>query len=177
MKCSYYLSPNLADACRASDDLHNSGVKDWFIHIVSKDEAGLQRMNLHSANYVETLGFVHDGLIGAAIGLLLGSTFAGFISATEPFGADVPLIAYLGIMLLLTCFGAWQGGLAGISKENKKLGRFHDEIEAGKFLILVYAHLAEEGKVHAMMSSLHPESLFVGLDPFFYNPFCSPKMV
>ena len=81
------------------------------------------------------------------------------------------------IVFLLTCFGAWQGGLVGISTENKKLLRFHDEIEAGKFLVLVYAHQAEEEKLYAMMSRLHPEAQLVGLDPLFYNPFCSPKLV
>jgi len=177
MKCFYYLSPTLADTGRASDDLHNSGVNDWFIHIISKNEAGLQRKHLHSSNYLETLDFVREGLLGAAIGFLLGLIFASFISLYELFGTEVPLIAYLGIVFLLTCFGAWQGGLVGISTENKKLLRFHDEIEAGKFLILVYTHRAEEEKVHAMMSRLHPEALLVGLDPLFYNPFCSPKLV
>jgi len=177
MKCFYYLSPTLADTEHVSDDLHKSGVNDWFIHIISKNEEGLSRHRLHSGNYLETLDVLREGLIGAMLGFVAGLIFAWLFSIFDPFGPDVPLIAYLGIIFLLSCFGAWQGGLAGISSENKKLHRFHDDIEAGKYLILVYAHRNEEEKVHAMMTRLHPEARLVGMDARFYNPFSEPEPV
>ena len=80
------------------------------------------------------------GLIGAACGLVVGLIVAGIFSVAQPFETPMPLIAYAGIVFLFTCFGAWQGGLVGISTENKKLRRFHDDIEAGRYLIVVYAH-------------------------------------
>ena len=43
------------------------------------------------------------------------------------------------IVALVMLFGAWEGGLTGIATENKKLERFHHDIEAGKYLILIYA--------------------------------------
>lgn len=177
MKCFYYLSPTLADTEHVSDDLHASGVSDWFIHIVSKNEADLDRKHLHSSNYLETLDFMREGLIGAACGFVAGLILAGVLSVAQPFAADVPLFAYACVVFLLTCFGAWQGGLIGISTENKKLRHFHDDIEAGKYLILVYAHKNEEQKVHAMMAKLHPEAKLVGLDTQFYNPFSDLQRV
>ena len=66
MKCMYYLAPTLDDTQRISDDLHEAGVNDWFLHVVSKDEAGLRREKLHSSNYLETLDVVRDGFIGAS---------------------------------------------------------------------------------------------------------------
>jgi hypothetical protein len=177
MKCFYYLSPTLADTEHVSDDLHASGVSDWFIHIISKNEADLERKHLHSSNYLETLDFMREGLIGAALGFIIGLILAGALSIFSPFEADIPLVAYAGVVFLLTCFGAWQGGLVGISTENKKLRRFHNDIEAGKYLILVYAHKKEEAKVHAMMAKRHPEAKLVGLDPQFYNPFSEPHLV
>ena len=177
MKCFYFLSPTLADTEHISDDLHTAGVSDWFIHIVSKNEAELERRQLHSSNYLETLDFLREGLIGAGLGLLAGVLLALALSMAQPFGTEVPLKAYLGVIVLLTCFGTWQGGLMGISAENKKLRRFHDAIEAGKYLILVYAHRDEEEKVCAMMKRLHPEARLVGEDPNFYNPFTEPRAV
>jgi hypothetical protein len=177
MKCYYYLSPTLAETESVSDDLHKSGVSDWFIHIISKNEAGLYRRHLHSSNYLETMDFIREGLLGAAFGLIVGLLAATLISVFDPFGPDLPLIAYLGVIALFTFFGAWQGGLIGISAENKKLAHFHDDIAAGKYLILVYANRNEEEKVHAMMTRLHPEAQFVGVDPQFYNPFTEPKHV
>lgn len=177
MKCFYYLSPTLADTEHIADDLHKSGVSDWFIHVISKNEAELERKHLHSSNYLETLDFLREGLIGALCGLGLGLLLAVILSVTSPFEADVPFVAYAGMVLLLVCFGAWQGGLIGISTENKKLRRFHNEIESGKFLILVYAHRSEEEKINAMMVRLHPEARLVGLDPQFFNPFTEPGAV
>lgn len=177
MKCFYYLSPTLADTQHVSDDLHASGVSDWFIHIISKNEADLERKHLHSSNYLETLDFMREGLIGAALGFVVGLLLAIGLSVFQPFGAEVPLFAYACVVFLLTCFGAWQGGLIGISTENKKLRRFHDDIEAGKYLILVYANKNEEEKVHAMMAKMHPEARLVGLDSQFYNPFSEPQAV
>jgi hypothetical protein len=177
MKCYYYLSPTLAETESVSDDLHKSGVNDWFIHIISKNEEGLHRRHLHSSNYIETMDFIREGLLGAIFGFIAGLVFATLISVFQPFGPNLPLIAYLGMILLLTLFGAWQGGLVGISTENKKLQHFHNDIEAGKYLILVYAHRDEEENVHAMMTRQHPEAQFVGVDPQFYNPFSEPKHV
>jgi len=177
MKCYYYLSPTLAETERVSEDLHKSGVNDWFIHVISKNEAGLHRCHLHSSNYLETMDFLREGLLGAGLGFVAGLVFAGLFSIFQPFGPEMPLVSYVGMIFLFTCFGAWQGGLVGISTENKKLHRFHDEIESGKFLILVYAHRSEEEKIHAMMSRLHPEARLVGLDSQFYNPFTEPKLI
>jgi hypothetical protein len=177
MKCFYFLSPTLADTEHIADDLHKAGVNDWFIHIISKNEAELERRHLHSSNYLETLDFLREGLIGAGLGLVAGVLLAFVLSVTQPFGMDVPLKAYVGVILLLTCFGTWQGGLMGISAENKKLRQFHDDIEAGKLLILVYAHKDEETKVRAMMARLHPEARLVGEDARFYNPFTEPRTV
>lgn len=177
MKCYYYLSPTLAETESVTEDLRQSGVDDWFIHIISKNEAGLTRRRLHSGNYLETMDFLREGLIGAAMGLLIGLAGAGLLAYFEPFGPNVPLVAYLAVIALFTLHGAWQGGLVGISTENKKLQHFHKDIEEGKYLILVYAHHEEEEKIHAMMSRLHPQAQFVGVDPHFYNPFTEPRHV
>ena len=173
MKCIYYLSPNLIETHKISDDLHATGVNDWFIHIISKDEAGLKREHLHSSNYLETLDFIRDGFIGAACGFLAGLAFAFILNVTQPFGPDVPLWAYLAIIALLTFFGAWQGGLIGVASENKKLARFHEAIESGKFLVLIYAKKSQEDKVKNMMTDKHPNAELVAIDTHFMNPFTS----
>lgn len=176
MKCYYYLSPNLASTESISKDLQQEGVSDWFMHIICKDEAGLSRKQLHSSNYLETLDIVRYGLLGAFFGLATGLGMAALLSAFNPFGAEIPLLGYAGIVFLLTCFGAWQGGLLGIAIENKKLSRFHDDIEAGKYLILIYAPKSKESAVSNTMQNLHPEARLVGVDSQFFNPFSVPVL-
>ncbi|MDP6674682.1 MAG: hypothetical protein QGH93_07535, partial [Gammaproteobacteria bacterium] len=73
MKCIYYLAPTLDSTSSVSNDLHNVGVNDWFLHVISKDEAGLKKEKIHSSNYLETLDFMRCGLIGANIGFIVVS--------------------------------------------------------------------------------------------------------
>lgn len=175
MKCIYFLSPTLKNTQQISDDLHAIGIDDWFLHIVSKDESGLSKERLHSSNYLETLDLIRDGLIGAASGFGAGIVLALLTMATQPFGPDIPLLAYAAIVFVVTCFGAWLGGLVGIASENKKLAKFHDEIEAGKYLILIYAKQDQEGKIKEMMESRHKEAQLAAIDAQFLNPFADLK--
>jgi len=88
-----------------------------------------------------------------------------------PFGPGVPNMVYGFVVFVATMFGAWEGGLIGVATENRKLERFHDDLEAGRFLILIYAHRLLEAAVRAMMAEKHREAEFVAVDRYFLNPF------
>lgn len=171
MKCMYYLAPNLVSTHQISDDLHSVGVDDWFLHIISKDEEGLKRDKLHSSNWLETTDLIRDGFIGANFGFIAGAILAFLLLHFQPFGPNVPTVAAIFLVIVATLFGAWLGGLVGIDSENRKLRRFHDEIEAGKYLILIYARKGQGEKVKAMMTERHPEARHVATDRHFINPF------
>ena len=111
MKCMYYLAPNLISTHQVSDDLHDVGVDDWNVHVISKDEAGLKKENIHSSNWLETKDLLRDGFIGANIGFIIGVLIAGGLFLFEPFGPNVPSIAYVFMVAVATGFGAWVGGL------------------------------------------------------------------
>ena len=171
MKCMYYLAPTLEDTKGISEDLHDAGVNDWFLHVVSKDEAGLKREKLHSSNYLETLDFIRDGFLGANIGFIIGVLGAGLLAYFQPFGPDVPMFVYLIVVVVATCFGAWEGGLLGVNTANQKLKRWQEQIDAGKYLILIYAHKGQGEAIKAMMLDKHPEARHVATDRHFMNPF------
>ena len=173
MNCLYYLAPTLKSTHQITDDLHAAGVKDFFLHVISKNESGLKTQHIHSSNYLETLDIVRDGFIGAAIGLLIGILLALLAMYFEPFGPGVPQIVYVIIAGVATLFGAWEGGLTGIASENKKLAKFHHDIDAGRYLILIYARRKQGAAVRAMMRSKHPEAELVAIDRHYMNPFAS----
>jgi hypothetical protein len=165
------LAPTLQTAQKISTDLQNVGVLDWFVHIIARDEAGLKREHLHSSNYLETTDILRDGLIGANIGFIIAVLAAGTVMLLEPFGPQTPKMVYFAVVVVFTLFGAWVGGLTGIDKENKKLRRFHEDIQAGKYLILIYARKEQEDKIRDMMRERNPEARLGAIDRHFLNPF------
>jgi hypothetical protein len=167
----YYLTPSLISTRQVSDDLRAVGIEDWNVHVISKDEAGLKRDKLHSSNWFETKDLLRDGFIGANIGFIVGVFAAGAMLILEPFGPHLPVIAPIFLVVVATLFGAWVGGLVGIDSENHKLKRFHDDIEKGKYLVLIYARKGMGEKIEHMMRERHPESRHVATDRHFINPF------
>lgn len=170
MKCLYYLTPVLESTRKINEDLHQSCVKHWFVHVLSKDENGLQRYKIHSSNYLEQLDTLRFGIIGAMTGLLVGILIALLVDRLKLFGTDMPSAGYIGIIVFFILFGAWEGGLMGIATENRKIALFHNELEAGAYLILIYAKEACEEIVRNLMETQHPEAKLVAVDASFYNP-------
>jgi len=177
MKCIYYLAPTLSSTQQISDDLHSVGVQDFFLHVICKNESGLKQQHIHSSNYLETLDVIRDGFIGAALGFIVGLAGIAMLKYFQPFGpeVEVPSFVYFALVAAATLFGAWEGGLIGIATENKKLAKFHDDIEAGKYLILVYCRKEKETTVREMMSARHQDAELVAIDRHFINPFSTVK--
>ncbi len=174
MKCLYYVAPGLESTSRVSDDLHDVEIDDFFVHVIAKDESGLKQRHIHSGNYLETLDVVREGVLGAAIGMFAGVVGCVLLDNFGPF-ENIPWFVFVALTVVATLFGAWEGGLIGVEKENKKLERFHDDIEAGKYLILIYARRDQEAAVRHMMSRRHPEAEFAGVDSHFVNPFTAVR--
>jgi hypothetical protein len=173
VKCIYYLTPDLSGTDAVAEDLRRVGVKDFYLHVVNRDEFGLKQHHLHSSNYLETLDILRDGFIGAAIGFAAGLLGIGLLMFFQPFGPTVRIPAFVYVVLAsaATLFGAWEGGLMGVARENKKLAKFHDELVAGKFLTLVYVRKNLEATVRKMMAETHPEAALVAVDTHIVNPF------
>ena len=171
MKCLYYLARTLESTRRISDDVRAVGVSDSLLHVITRDEAGLQKEHIHSSNYLETLDLIRDGLIGAALGLIFGVIGVGLLQYFQPFGPAVPRLVYFATVAVAMLFGAWEGGLTGIATENRKLAGFHDDIERGGYLILIYAPRDQEAAVRTMMRSGHREAELAAIDRHFMNPF------
>lgn len=179
MKTNYYLSPTLKSTHQISDDLHEVGINDWFIHVISKNEEGLNKEQVHSSNYLETLDMVRDGCIGALLGFIIGVFAAAALMFFKPFGPNInmPEYVYLIVIILFMLFGTWEGGLLGVASENRKLAKFHDDLEEGKYLILIYAWEKQEEAIKKVMKKKHPEAQLVATDFKYFNPFSRLKHI
>ncbi|NOQ63388.1 MAG: hypothetical protein GQ582_02610 [Methyloprofundus sp.] len=117
------------------------------------------------------------GLLGAIAGFAVGLIAAGLVNITELFGSDIPNIAYYAITLFFTLFGSWEGGLVGIATENKKIALFHEDLESGGYLLIIYTRKTAEDGLKKVMETQHPEAELAAIDLNFYNPLTTLKRV
>ncbi len=173
MRRLYYIADDLPTTQAISETLHDEGITDWNFHVVARDEGGLYRHHIHSATPIQQLDIVHTGerfaMIGAIVGLAAGTA--------AYFGAGLTMPAVIVITLVAALFGAWLGGMVGLSRENYKLEPYHDEIEAGRYLIMVDVQTESKARVREIMNMGFPRVRFCGKDSTFINPFKRPQHI
>ena len=171
MRRIYYLTDTIDSTEKISTNLHQAGISDWNFHVLSKDEAGLYRRHIHSANPLQKLDIIRNAERGGVIGFGASVLATLYVVTVEPFGANLSGLVYVAIFGFITLFGAWLGGLVGLSRENQKIAQYHDEIEAGKFLVMIDVKAGEESRVQDLMAKRHTEARFMRIGSTFVNPF------
>ncbi|SDW35803.1 hypothetical protein [Marinobacter mobilis] len=171
MKRLFYLVDHIDHVQDISDDLHARGVSDWRFHVVSKDEAGLYTHRLHRASVFDRTDLARYVERGMLIGLVLGLSF--ILPMALYSGLGWPTIAWVGLSVFAVMAGGWLGGFGGISAENYRIRRFHDAIEAGKYLVMVDVPKKFTEEVEQEMLEHHPEALLKAEGSSFNNPFAS----
>ena len=175
MKRLYYLTDSLESVSQITDDLHQNGITDWHLHVLSRNEAGLYHRQVHSANVFQENDIIHLGEMGAMIGGTLGLSFATLGAWLQPFGFDPPFPYILLMTGLFTLFGTWCGGLAGCTRENYKITRFHDDLVNGRHLIMVDVYRQQEKTIRHHLQQYHPNAWSAGEDSTLTIPFFSPN--
>ena len=170
MKRLYFLARSLESVREISDDLHHQGINDWHLHVLSRDNAGLYHRQIHGSHVFQQNDVIHSGELGAIIGGILGLLIAMGLELLTPFGAPLSLPVLLLIAGIFTLFGTWSGGLAGVTRENYKTTRFHDELEKGKHLIMVDVSAQKEVEIRRHIERYHSEVSQAGEDSPFILP-------
>ncbi len=171
MKRLYYLTRNVQSTERIAEDLHREGITDWHFHVISKNEAGLQTHHVHLAAPWHRFDILHTGERGALIGGTAGFLLALIAVLYTPIG-EIFGFWFLPLPTALCgFFGAWVGGMVGLSHENYKIARFHDSIEHGDYILMVDCRKDQEARVRNMMRREHPEATPRGEDSTWVSPF------
>ncbi|MCB1686370.1 MAG: hypothetical protein R3E82_18040 [Pseudomonadales bacterium] len=177
MRRLYYIADSLETTKAISETLHDEGITDWNFHVVARNESGLYQHHIHSANTYQQLDIIHTGerwaMIGACVGFTVGmALYLADALPWAPSGMTVVLCTLVGAF-----FGAWQGGMVGLSRENYKLEPFHHEIEAGRYLIMVDVNDRTRARVREIMNMGFPNVRFCGKDTTLINPFKRPERI
>ena len=177
MRRLYYIADDLSTTGALSESLREEGITDWNFHVLAKDEAGLYQRHIHSATTIHQLDIVHCGarwgIAGTLVGLLLGVVvYVTDVLPWTPTALTVMLFTLVGGL-----FGAWQGAMVGRSRENYKIEPYHDDIEAGRYLIMIDVKEHSKGRVSEIMNMGFPRVRFCGKDSTLINPFKKPRRV
>jgi len=155
MKRLFFLSDNIDQVEAISNDIHKRGINDWHFHVVCNDERGLLSHKVHSANYLNRFDIFRSGERGAIWGLMGGIILVlllnNFTQAFVEFGVGLALV----MIIPVTMFGAWIGGLVGVNHEHYQLKQFHEAIEDGKYLIMIDVPKGEIEPVSNMLHDVH----------------------
>ncbi len=174
MRKLYYLTDNMISVEEVSKDLHEQGITYWNFCVHSKDEVGLHKRRVHSASYLQQRDVIRHGERGAIIGFMIAVLAVLFVMFAKPFGAETHPLIYVAIFGFITMFGAWAGGLNGLATENQSIAKFHDEVAAGKHLLMIDVKKDKEESVKQLMQDNHPEAQFKGSESTFIMPFSCP---
>ncbi len=142
--------------------------------VISKDEDGIRRHHLHDGTLVDRTDVVHSGERGALMGGLVGLAFALLLALTDPLGVPLGWTGFLVVIALIGFFGAWVGGMVGLSHENYKLAPFHKALQQGQYLMTIGVRdIIKAESVRQTMMLRHPEAIFMADDETMTNPLAS----
>jgi hypothetical protein len=179
MRRLYYVAESVEVAHEVAQALHGLGIARLRLHVLARDEAGLYTHNIHSANPIHQLDILHTAGRFALLGLLAGLLLAALLIGAFNIGwlsLDIGVTGALVLGGVGLCFGAWEGGMIGLSRENYKIERFHDDIEAGHYLIMVDVSRAQRPLVKEMMNFDFPQVPYRGGGTRSINILDNPKV-
>lgn len=138
MNRHYFISDDLEDLKATENDFYACGFFPPQLHVLSERDSELVKYHLHEVDSFSKSDVVHGGLIGAAIGVVIGGLIAtaGVLSGAGDFAGWVPFV-FLSVATF--CFCTWEGGLYGIQVKNVEFRRFENVLKQGKHVLIVDA--------------------------------------
>ena len=160
----YYISDDLNDLQAVETELKAKGVSTPQIHVLSENDAEVEKHHLHAIEAVLKQDVVHSTSVGAVVGLIAAisllvvtylvdwhTTAAGWL----PFG-------FLAVIVLGFC--TWEGGLIGIQIPNHQFKRFQKLLKQGKHIFFVDLD-AEQESILSEIVEQHPRLKLAGTGP------------
>ncbi len=160
----YYISDDLDDLERLEQELEQAGVAKPQIHVLSEQDAEVERHHLHAIEPVLKKDVVHSTELGAAVGVLAAALvlfLAWFLGWHDSAAGWVPFI-FLAVVLLGFC--TWEGGLIGIQIPHFQFKRFQRLLKQGKHVFFVDVE-PEQESILSDITKRHPSLAVAGTGP------------
>ena len=133
----YYISDDLDDLEAVEQELEGKGVSTPQIHVLSENDAEVEKHHLHAIEAVLKQDVVHSTEIGAVVGVISAALVLGVVYMMEWHMSAAGWIPFGFLAVVILGFCTWEGGLIGIQIPNHQFKRFQKFLQQGKHIIFV----------------------------------------
>jgi len=108
MKRYYFVSENLDELAKCEQDLFGAGFVSAQVHVLSQQDAAVEKHRLHDVSSFSKFDIFHSGLVGAATGGVLAGIS---LSVGWMMGAATTLdwLPFMFLAFVLFGFCTWEG--------------------------------------------------------------------
>lgn len=161
MNRHYFISSDLDDLDRVEQELELRGVVKPQIHVLSKDDMGVDtHQHLHNIESVLKQDVVHGTYVGAILGILSAAlviSMAHLSNLPEAYTWS----PFIFLAIILFGFITWSGGFYGIQTPHKDFRRFQQDLDQGKHVFIVDVDSSQENIIKQLQID-HPELVDAG---------------
>jgi hypothetical protein len=152
----YYISDDLDDLAKVERELEAQGLSEPQIHVLSEDDAEVEKHQLHEVEAVLKQDVVHSMEMGAIVGVVLSCAIllVTYLMGWHTSAAGWMPFIFLAIIAL--GFSTWEGGFIGIQKPNVNFERFQEILHRGKHVLFVDVDPQQELNF-ARVIAAHPQ--------------------
>lgn len=133
----YYISDDLEDLEVIEKELQNKGVSAPQIHVLSENDAEVEKHHLHAIESVLKKDVVHSTELGALVGVVAASLVLLIAYLMNWHTSAVGWVPFGFLAVVVLGFCTWEGGLIGIQIPNHQFKRFQKFLKAGNHVFFV----------------------------------------
>jgi hypothetical protein len=137
MQRHYYVSDDLNDLEAVARELEQSGLSSPQIHVLSENDAEVEKHHLHAIEAVLKQDVVHSTQLGAVVGIIGAALILGLTYAMQWHTSAAGWLPSGFLAVIVLGFCAWEGGLVGIQIPNYQFKRFQALLKQGKHIFFV----------------------------------------
>jgi len=158
----YYVSDNLNDLERIEEELEAHNVIITQIHVLSDDDADVQRHeHLHAVPSIMKQDIVHSTEVGAVVGAGVAALVLMVVSLTR-LPDSLGWAPFILLAIVLFCFCTWEGSFLGFQTRNVKFIRFEGDLHKGKHVFFVDIESHQEPVLDGVLKE-HPKLTLAGI--------------